>query len=78
MVSVNIRELTHNFSGYLKKVKRGDRVIVMVRNKPVAEIIPRNENIKTPSWKIVSPKVTLKNKASVSKLVVKYRDEERE
>ena len=78
MVSVNIRELTHHFSGYLKRVEQGDRVIVMVRNKPVAEIIPRNENVKTPSWKIVSPKVILKNKASASKLLVKYRDEERE
>ena len=78
MVAVNVRELTHNFSGYLKRVSRGDRVIVMVRNKPVAEIIPRNENIETPSWKIVSPKVSLKNKASISKQIVKYRDEERE
>ena len=78
MVAVNIRELTHNFAGYLKRIAQGDRVIVMVRNKPVAEIIPRNENITTPSWKVVSPKVILKNKASVSKLLVKYRDEERE
>ena len=77
MVAVNVRELTHNFSGYLKRVGRGDRVIVMVRNKPVAEIIPRNENIETPSLKIVSPKVSLKNKASISKQIVKYRDGER-
>ncbi|MBF0511056.1 MAG: type II toxin-antitoxin system prevent-host-death family antitoxin [Candidatus Omnitrophica bacterium] len=78
MVSVNVRELTHHFSGYLKRIEQGDHVIVMVRNKPVAEIIPRNENVQIPAWKIVSPKVILKNKASVSKLVVKYRDEERE
>lgn len=77
MVSINVRELTHNFSQYLKRVERGERVIVMVRNKPVAEIIPRNENIESPPWKTVSPKVTLKNKASVAKLVVKYRDQER-
>lgn len=77
MVSINVRELTHNFSQYLKRVERGERVIVMVRNKPVAEIIPRNENVEFPSWKTVSPKVALNNKASVSKLVVKYRDEER-
>ncbi len=77
MVSINVRELTHNFSQYLKRVERGERIIVMVRNKPVAEIIPRNENIESPSWKIVSPKVALNNKASAAKLVVKYRDEER-
>lgn len=77
MVSINVRELTHNFSEYLKRVERGERVIVMVRNKPVAEIIPRNENIESPSWKTVAPKVALNNKASVAKFVVKYRDEER-
>ncbi len=78
MVAVNVRELTHNFSGYLKMVEQGDRVIVMVRNKPVAEIIPRNENIAVPSWKVVAPKVGLKNKASMSGQIVKYRNEERE
>ena len=77
MVAVNVRELTHNFSGYLKMVERGDRVIVMVRNKPVAEIIPRNENIETPSWKKVAPTVRLKGGALASKQIVKHRDEER-
>jgi len=77
MVSVNVRELTHHFSGYLKRVEQGDRVIVMVRNKPVAEIIPRNENIEILPWKIISPKVSLKNKISISKQVIKYRDEDR-
>ena len=78
MVAVNVRELTHNFASYLKRVSLGDRVVVMVRNKPVAEIIPRNENIEPPSWKLVSPKVRLKKKISISKQIIKYRDEERE
>ena len=50
----------------------------MVRNKPVAEIIPRNENIEMPSWKTVAPKVRLKGGVLASKQIVKYRDEERE
>jgi prevent-host-death family protein len=77
MVAVNVRELTHHFSGYLKRVQRGDRIIVMVRNKPVAEIIPRNENIQMPSWKTVAPKVKLKGNVSISDQVIKYRNEER-
>ncbi|MBI4309149.1 MAG: type II toxin-antitoxin system prevent-host-death family antitoxin [Candidatus Omnitrophica bacterium] len=77
MVAVNVRELTHNFAGYLKRVEQGDRVVVMVRNKPVAEIIPRNENIEMPSWKMVAPKVRLKGGVMASKQIVKYRDEER-
>ena len=78
MVAVNVRELTHNFAGYLKKVEKGERIVVMVRNKPVAEIIPRNENIEMPSWKTVAPKVRLKGGVLASKQIVKYRDEERE
>jgi prevent-host-death family protein len=77
MVAVNVRELTHHFAHYLKRVKQGGHVIVMVRNKPVAEIIPRNENIQLPSWKKVEPKVRLKGGISASDLVIKYRNEER-
>ncbi len=51
MVSINIRELTHNFSKYLKDVKKGERIIIMERNKAVAEIIPHNENVAPPGWK---------------------------
>ena len=48
MISVNIRELTHNFSKYLKEVKDGESITIMERNTPVADIIPHNENISRP------------------------------
>lgn len=53
MLAVNIRELTHNFSKYLKEVKAGECITVMDRKKPVADIIPHNENISFPGWKRV-------------------------
>ena len=51
MISINIRELTHNFSKYLKEVKDGGIITIMERNTPVADIIPHNENISRPGWK---------------------------
>ena len=51
MRSVNIRELTHHFSSYLKVVKRGKRIVVMERSSPVADLVPHNENVTSPGWK---------------------------
>lgn len=58
MVAINIRELTHNFSSCLKKVKAGERIIIMERNVPIAEIIPHNPHVIEPAWK--SPAKRLK------------------
>lgn len=51
MKTVNIRELTHHFASYLKVVKRGERIVVMERSSPVADLIPHNDNLTSPSWK---------------------------
>ena len=51
MTTVNIRELLHHFSTYLKAVKAGERIVILERHNPVAEIIPHNENIEYPGWK---------------------------
>jgi antitoxin (DNA-binding transcriptional repressor) of toxin-antitoxin stability system len=51
MKTVNIRELTHHFSSYLKVVKRGERIVVMERSSPVADLIPHNDNVTSPAWK---------------------------
>jgi prevent-host-death family protein len=76
MVSVNIRELTHNFSNYLKEVKAGKRIIVMERNTPIADIIPHNENIVYPGWKRRIAKIELKGE-SFSETIVRNRREEK-
>ena len=74
MVSVNIRELTHHFSDYLKKVKAGERLIIMERNSPVAEVVPHNENVAYPGWKRKLDKLPLKGEA-FSQTIVKNRRE---
>jgi antitoxin (DNA-binding transcriptional repressor) of toxin-antitoxin stability system len=51
MLSINIRELMHNFSHYLKEVKSGECITVLERHKAVADIIPHNKNIRYPGWK---------------------------
>ncbi len=76
MVSVNIRNLTHNFSQYLKEVKSGERIVIMERNIPIADIIPHNENIAQPGWKRVIKKIKLKGELS-SQAVIKNRREEK-
>jgi prevent-host-death family protein len=40
MNSVGVAELRQNLSRYLRRVERGERLIVTDRNRPVAEIGP--------------------------------------
>ncbi|MGE0267559.1 MAG: type II toxin-antitoxin system Phd/YefM family antitoxin [Candidatus Omnitrophota bacterium] len=75
MVSVNIRELMHNFSKYLKDVKEGEQILVMERNVPVAEIIPYNPHVKKPGWKREIKRIKVKGEA-LSETVVRMRREE--
>ena len=75
MVSVNIRDLTHHFSRYLKVVKAGERIVLMERNVPVADIIPHNENLARPGWKREIKKVEIEGE-SLSQTIVKNRREQ--
>ncbi len=75
MKSINIRELTHHFSSYLKIVKRGERIVVMQRNHPVADLIPHNENVNQPGWKRPISKIKVKG-PSFSETISKMREEE--
>ena len=74
MVAINIRELTHNFSSCLKKVKAGERIIIMERNVPIAEIIPHNSNVKEPAWKRPIKRLKIKG-VSLSETVIQMRRE---
>jgi prevent-host-death family protein len=76
MKTVNIRELTHHFASYLKAVKRGERVVVLQRSLPVADLIPHNENVSVPVWKRSIEKIQVKGE-SFSKTTARLRSEER-
>ncbi len=76
MKAVNIRELTHHFSSYLRVVKRGGRIVVMDRSSPVADIVPHNENVQKPAWKRPIQKIRVKGE-TLSQTTVRLRAEER-
>ncbi len=76
MRSVNIRELTHHFASYLKVVKQGERIVVMDRSLPVADIVPHNENLASPGWKRPIQKIRVKGE-TFSKTTTRLRAEDR-
>ncbi len=75
MKSVNIRELTHHFSSYLRVVKKGEKIVVLERNLPVADLIPHNENVGQPGWKRPILKIKVKG-LSFSETISKMREDE--
>ncbi|MBI3615111.1 MAG: hypothetical protein HY211_01205 [Candidatus Omnitrophica bacterium] len=76
MRPVNIRELTHHFSSYLKVVKRGERIVVMERSSPVADLVPHNENLTSPGWKRPIQKIQVKGE-TFSETTIRSRSEQR-
>ena len=73
MESINMREFAHNMAKYMKKVKKGEHIILMERNKPVAELKPHNENVK-PGWKRKVRRITVKGE-SMSETLIRMRRE---
>ena len=76
MTQVTIRQLTHGFSGYLKAVKKGERIVILYRRTPVADLIPHNDNMTMPGWKRPVSKIKVKG-LSLADTVSQMRDEER-
>ena len=76
MKTVNIRELTHHFASYLSVVKRGERIVVMERSVPVADLVPHNDNLAAPGWKRPIHKIRVKGEA-LSETTTRLRAEER-
>jgi prevent-host-death family protein len=75
MKAVNIRELTHHFSNYLKVVKQGERIVVMERSVPVADLVPHNANLTAPIWKRPIQRIQVAGEA-LSKTTIRLRAEE--
>ena len=76
MQNVTIRELMHNFSAYLTLVKKGERIIILERKTPIADIIPHNNAIAFPGWKRPIKRLKLKKK-SFAQSLTENRNEER-
>ena len=76
MTQVTIRQLTHGFSGYLKAVRKGERIVILHRHTPVADLIPHNENLSQPGWKRPIAKIKVKGEM-FSQTASKMRAEDR-
>ena len=76
MTQVTIRQFAHGLSGYLKAVQKGERIVILNRNKPVADILPHNENLSVPGWKRPIKKIKVKGEP-IWMTVRRMRDEER-
>lgn len=76
MVSVNIREFAHHLSAYIKQVKEGERVVILERHTPVADLIPHYQHIEYPGWKRNIERIKIKGEP-LSETIVKNRREEK-
>ena len=75
MVAVNIREFAHHLSKYVKDIKSGERIVLMERNIPIADITPHNPHLIQPGWKRKIEKIKIKGE-SMSQTLIKMREEE--
>ena len=75
MVKVNVRDLMHHFTDYMDQIKKGQRIVVLYRRIPIADIIPHNENIENPAWKRSLEKIHVKG-VSFAKTTERYREED--
>ena len=77
MVAVNVREFMHHHTKYLKEVKSGERITIMERNTPIADVVPHNENVAAPAWRRPIEKIKLKGE-NFSTTIIKNRAGERQ
>jgi len=44
MKSVSVKQLQNDLSGYLEEVRGGEELVIKIRSKPVAKLVPLNGN----------------------------------
>lgn len=76
MVKINMREFSHNIAQYIERARRGEKIVLIKRRKPVVDIMPHNEYPKKPGWKREIDKIHVRGE-TFSQTVVKMRREER-
>lgn len=76
MIQVTIRQLVHGLTGYLTAARKGERVVILRRRAPVADLVPHNDDLDQPGWKRKISKIKVKG-GSFSGTVRKMRDEKR-
>ncbi|NOX62090.1 MAG: type II toxin-antitoxin system Phd/YefM family antitoxin [Chloroflexi bacterium] len=60
MKTVSFSEFGRNASGYLAEVERGERIVLLHRGRPVAQLIPYSndeDSTASPAWKRPGPRL---------------------
>jgi prevent-host-death family protein len=57
-MKVGVREMKNSLSRYLKYVKNGESIVITERNKPIAKIIPIEDNV-SPEYEVLIKEGTL-------------------
>jgi len=52
-IRVGTRELRSKFSEYMRRVKKGETIIVTERGKPVARFMPASQSVEERIWAMV-------------------------
>jgi prevent-host-death family protein len=84
---VGIREVKNGLSRYLKHVKNGESIIITERNKPIAKIVPLDDDLLpeydtlikegTISWSGGKPKGHVGKKKKQDKMISDYVSDDR-
>ena len=76
MVKINMREFSHNIAQYIERARRGEKVVLIKRQKPVVDIMPHNESPQNPGWKRKIDKTPARGE-TFAQTVIKMREAER-
>ncbi|HBO97994.1 MAG TPA: hypothetical protein DE315_00745 [Candidatus Omnitrophica bacterium] len=76
MVKINMREFSHNIARYIERACRGEKIVLVKRQKPVVDIMPHNESPQKPGWKRKIDKIPARGE-TFAQTVVKMRGAER-
>jgi prevent-host-death family protein len=86
-MKAGIREVKNNLSRYLKYVKNGESVIITEHNKPIAKIVPLENNLLSEydvlikegalSWSGGKPQGSSEKKSKDGKQISEYVTEDR-
>lgn len=71
-MKVKTAELKNRLSHYLRLVEQGETITVMLRNTPVARLVPAAKNPKASSWKVERERII----QEAGKLGIKLRPPE--
>lgn len=75
MIKVNAHDLIRHFANYLERVKKGERVVVLYRRVPVADMVRYKENMECQTWKRRIEKIQIKG-VSLARAAERFREKE--